>query len=434
MRACGRRGFGRAGTSRTRRSPRCPSRSPACPSSAHCASAGHLRAWLRHLGAQCTFESRLAVAGCGAARDRMRVCDAVGSAVQDDREHADRRAARVVHQPVQSPFTVRPPGTWARGCGTCASDARWSLPGCGWMRCGTRSDARVRCRGFGRAGRSRTRRSPRCPSRSAACPTSAICASAGHLRAWVAALARRCSFESAGAVAGCGAARDRMRACDVVGSAVQVHREHADRRAARVVHQPVQSRHTVRPPGTCRAWLRHLRLRCTLESGGLWLDAARHAIGCACVTSWVRPCRRIVNAPIAALPESFGSLSNLGSLCVRRAPCAHDCGSLCVRCTLKSAGLWLDSVRHAIGCACADVEGYGRAGGSRTRRSPRCPSRSPAYPSSAICACAGLLRAWLRHSRVRCTSESAGAVAGCGAARDRMRVCGRRGFGRIGIS
>jgi hypothetical protein len=70
-------------------------------------------------------------------------------------------------------------------------------------------------------------------------------------------------------------------------------------------------------------------------------------------TSWVRPCRVIKNTPIAALPESFGSLSELTSLCVCRA---------------------------------------------------------------------SSLRASLRHLRVRCTLDSAGAVAGCGASRNRMRV------------
>jgi hypothetical protein len=124
-------------------------------------------------------------AGCDAARDLMRLCDVEGSAAQGYREHADRRVARVVRPPVQSLHTVRPPGTCARGCGTCASGARWGPPGCCWMQCGTRSDAHVRRRGFGRAGRSRTHRSPRCPSRSPACLISADCASAGHLRAWV---------------------------------------------------------------------------------------------------------------------------------------------------------------------------------------------------------------------------------------------------------
>jgi hypothetical protein len=52
------------------------------------------------------------------------VCHVAGSAVQVHREHADRRAARVVHPPVQAHLSVRPPGTCARGCGTCASVAR----------------------------------------------------------------------------------------------------------------------------------------------------------------------------------------------------------------------------------------------------------------------------------------------------------------------
>jgi hypothetical protein len=64
-----------------------------------------------------------------------------------------------------------------------------------------------------------------------------------------------------------------------------------------------------------------------LESAGLWLDAVRHAIGCACAMSWVRPCRTIENTSIAALPESFGSLSNLRDLCVRRAPARVGCGT-----------------------------------------------------------------------------------------------------------
>jgi hypothetical protein len=173
-----RRGFGRAGRSRTRRSPRCPSRSPACPISTNCASAGHRRAWLRHL----------------------RVCENL-----------------------------------------------LSPPGCGGMRCGPRSDARVRRRGFGRAGGSLTHRSPRCPSRSAACPISAHCACAGHLRA---------------------------RCC-----------------------------------GTC-----------ALALVRVGRAVVRHLIGCACATSRVRPCSVLENTPIAALPESFTSLSNLIHLCVRRAP------------------------------------------------------------------------------------------------------------------
>ncbi len=102
--------------------------------------------------------------------------------------------------------------------------------------------------------------------------------------------------------------------CDVVGSAVQVDREHTDRRAARVVYQPVQAQLSVRPPGTLRARLRHWRAR---------------------VTSWVRPCRDITNTPIAALPESFGSLSNLYYLCVCRALCARGCG------TCASGARWI---------------------------------------------------------------------------------------------
>jgi hypothetical protein len=63
----------------------------------------------------------------------------------------------------------------------------------------------------------------------------------------------------------------------------------------------------------------------------------------------VRPCRTIKNTSIAALPESFGSLSNLIDLCVRR----H-------RMTGCGTGLWVhagafcdDAMRRAIGCAWA---------------------------------------------------------------------------------
>jgi hypothetical protein len=48
-----------------------------------------------------------------------------------------------------------------------------------------------------------------------------------------------------------------------------------------------------------------------VDSAGLWLDAVPHAIGCALATSWVRPCRDIINTSIAALPESFTSLPQL---------------------------------------------------------------------------------------------------------------------------
>jgi hypothetical protein len=255
-------GFGRAGGSRRRRSPRCPSRSAACPILSTCASAGAVagmrcgtqpdarvrksRVWPRRtiintpiaalpesfgrlskLTSLCVRRAPArvgaalarpvlvgvgrAVAGCGAARDRMRACDVLVSAAQVYQEHADRRAARVARQPFRSRHTVRAPGTCARGCGTCASGERWSPRGCGWMRCGTRSDARVSRRGFGRAGRSGTRRSPRCPSRSAAWPSSPICASAGHLARVAAALARPMLVGVHRAAAGCGAARDQMR-------------------------------------------------------------------------------------------------------------------------------------------------------------------------------------------------------------------------------
>jgi hypothetical protein len=51
-------------------------------------------------------------------------------------------------------------------------------------------------------------------------------------------------------------------------TAVQVDREHVDRCAARVVRQPVQSRRSVRPPGTCARGCGSLRARCTLETAG----------------------------------------------------------------------------------------------------------------------------------------------------------------------
>ncbi len=226
------------------------------------------------------------------------------------REHADRGAARVVRQPVPAQLSVRPPVSCARGCGTCAS----------WLEAVRhRSDARVRRRGFGRAGGSRTRRSPRCPGRSAACQSSAFCASAGHsARRGCGTCASGERRMRPGLWLRCGAACDRTRTCGVLGSAVQVYREHADRRATRVVRPPVQSRLTVRPPGTCAR-------KCgTCASGerrmrpGLWLDAVRHAIGCACAASWVRPCRNIENTPIAALPMSFGDLPELRSGCACR--------------------------------------------------------------------------------------------------------------------
>jgi hypothetical protein len=121
-----------------------------------------------------------------------------------------------------------------------------------------------------------------------------------------------------------------------------------------------------------------------------------------------------MNTSIAALPESFGSLSNLGSLCVRPDPRTWA-WHLRVRFT------W--GRRHAIGRACAT---------SRVRPC-RIIANTPiaALPESFarlskleyLCVRRGTLRAWLRHLRARCTYESAGAVAGCGAARDRMRVC-----------
>jgi hypothetical protein len=120
------------------------------------------------------------------------------------------------------------------------------------------------------------------------------------------ALARWRSFESAGLWLDVVAARDRMRACDVVGSVVQDDQEHADRRAARVARQPVQSLHTVRPPGTCARGCGNLG------------DAEWHGIGWARATSWVRPCREIINASIAVLPASFSSLSNLYHGCACR--------------------------------------------------------------------------------------------------------------------
>jgi hypothetical protein len=148
-------------------------------------SPGTLRAWVLLLRVRCALESGALWLDAVRHAIRCACADVVGSAVQGDHEHADRRTARVVRQPVPAHLYVRPPGTCARGCGTCASGALWSRPGCGWMRCGTRSDERERRRGFGRAGRSLTLRSPRCPSRSAACPSSTNCACAGHLRAWM---------------------------------------------------------------------------------------------------------------------------------------------------------------------------------------------------------------------------------------------------------
>ncbi len=281
MRVCGRRGFGRAGGSRTRRSPRCPNRSAACPSSAICASAGHsarvgaARACPVHVGFR---------RGCG----WMRCGTRSDACVRTLWVWPCRWITNTPIAALPESFTslsnlgdlcVRR-GTCAHGCGTCAPvhvGVRRAVAGCG----AARDLTRVSCRGFGRAGRSRTRRSPRCPNRSPACPISAICASAGQLRALGAVLARPVLVGVGRAVAGCRAARGLTRV---------------------------------------------------------------------------------------------------------------SCG------------------------------GFGRAGRSRTRRSPRCPSRSPACPSSAGCASAGQLRAWLRHVRAQCTFELAGAVAGCGAARHRMCV------------
>jgi hypothetical protein len=123
------------------------------------------------------------------------------------------------------------------------------------------------------------------------------------------------------------AARDRTRVCDVVGSAAQDDHEHVDRRTARVVRQPAPAQLAVRPPGTLRAWLRHLRVRCSLESAG-----AVAGCGAACdrmrgCDVLVRPRRKIAKTPIAALPDSFGRLSQLSYLCVRRTP-AHWAAAL----------------------------------------------------------------------------------------------------------
>ena len=109
-------------------------------------------------------------------------------------------------------------------------------------------------------------------------PLGYLCVSQAPARV-AAALARPVNAGCGRAVAGCGAARDRTRACDVAGSGVQDYPGHADRRTARVVRQPVPAPLSVRPPITLRAWLRHLRVRCTLDAAGLWLDAVRHAIG-----------------------------------------------------------------------------------------------------------------------------------------------------------
>jgi hypothetical protein len=264
------------------------------------------------------------VAGCGAARDRTRVCYVMGSALQGDREHADRHAARVVRRPVQSPLTVRPPGTCARGCGPCASGALLS---------------------------------------------------------------------PAGAAAGCGAARDRTRVCDVVTSAAQDDLEHFDRRAARVVRPPVPAHLFVRAPATCvrgcaSGALEHIGVGRAVAG----CSAARDRMRVCDVVGWAR--RMIENTPIAALPESFGSLSELTSLCVRRAP-ARGCGT----CAPMRLG-FNSSARDRLCVALVRRRGFGLAGRSRTLPSPRCPSRSPACPSSPHCASAGHQRAWVRHLRI----------------------------------
>jgi hypothetical protein len=353
MRVCGRRGFGRAGTSRTRRSPRCPSRSAACPIWPGCASAGHLRAWLRHLRVRCTFES------AGLRRDAVR--HAIGcaratswvTAVQDRQEHADHRAARVVRQPVQSPLTVRPPGTcrtWLRHlCVRCTLDAAGL-----WLDAVRHAIGRARATSWVTSVQDDLENADRRAARVVRQPVQSrrTVRLPGTCARWVRHSRVRCTLESAGAVAGCGAARDRMGVLDFVGSAAQVNREHADHRAARVVHQPVQAQLTVRPPGSCRAWLRHLCVRCTLDAAGLWLDAVRHAAGCARATSWVtsvqgdpedadRRAARVVRQPVQAQQ----TVRPLGT-------CTRGCGTLASGARWMRPGCGGDAVRHAIGCAC----------------------------------------------------------------------------------
>ncbi len=60
--------------------------------------------------------------------------------------------------------------------------------------------------------------------------------------------------------------------------------------------------------------LRHFRVEAHVSG----LDAVRHAVWMRVCDVVVWSCRVITNSSIAALPESFGSLSRLRSLCVRR--------------------------------------------------------------------------------------------------------------------
>jgi hypothetical protein len=326
------RRFGRAGRLRTRRSPRCPSRSAACPSSPHCASAGRLRAWVRHwfIGAHRSgrrLDARVwrFTPWCGrAGRSRARRSPCCPS----------RSAACPISAHCASVGHLRT-GLWlvvvAHRSGRMRRDAVRHAIGCAGV-----------ASWCGRAGRSRARRSPRCPSRSAACPISAHCASADNARVTVAALVRGHRQERSPTLR-CRASSNGLALRR--GVPVQVYHEHTNRRLARVVRQPVQARHTVRLPALVRGCG-----TCASARHGTGLDAVRHAIGCACAMSWVRPCRVIESTPIGALPESLGRLSNLYNLCVRRAP-ASVAAALARRRSLESAGLWLDAVWRAIGCA-----------------------------------------------------------------------------------
>jgi hypothetical protein len=205
------------------------------------------------------------------------------------------------------------------------------------MRCGTRSNARVRCR-----GKRPCRDIMNTPI--AALPESFTSLSnLDKLCVRRALCARGCGTCASGALwSRPGLWLDAVR--HAIGCAralswvtsVQGDLEHADHRAARVVQQPVQSRLAVRPPistcargcGTCASGARWMRPGCGWMRCGMRSDARVRRRG-------KRPCRYIENTPIAALPESFTSLSNLDYLCVRRALCARGCG------TCASGARWM---------------------------------------------------------------------------------------------
>jgi hypothetical protein len=242
------------------------------------------------------------------------------------------------------------------------------------MRCGARSDAHARRRNFGRAGMSTTRRSPRCPSLSAARPIFIHCAPAGQLRAWLRHV-HIVACGAAGAAARCGAARGRRRLCGVV------------------VWPCRWIKNT--PIAALPEWLGSfsnlvnlcVRWRCAVGRGaGSWVRAeaggleysqrdgragerggtrvltadraeaggsGQNAAGCvwgarsdACERRHGGACSEIVNTPIAALPESFGSLSNLVTLCARR-HCVRGCGT---RASVRH-GTGRDAEWHGIGWA-----------------------------------------------------------------------------------